>query len=74
MERDIIERLLDFDRCGHTAGDRVNLRECAAVEIHNLRQENERFRKALEVIAGSSDKLQALQAIGALDNIGPAVS
>lgn len=74
MEQDIIERLMDFDRCGLTAGDRVNLRESAAIEIHNLRQENERYRKALEVIAGSADRLQALQAAGALENIGPKLS
>lgn len=73
MERDIIERLMDFERCGLTALDRVNIRECAAIEIHRLRMENERFRKALEVIAGSSDKLQALQAVTALDNIGAAL-
>lgn len=74
MERDIIERLMDFDRCGLTAGERVNLRECAAVEIHQLRQENEKYRKTLEVIAGSADKLQATQALGALTNIGAALS
>lgn len=73
MERDIIERLMDFEWCGLTALDRVNIRECAAIEIHRLQMENERFRKALEVIAGSSDKLQALQAVTALDNIGAAV-
>lgn len=73
MERDIIERLMDFERCGLTALDRVNLRECAAIEIHRLRQENDRFRNALEVISGSSDRLQALQAIAALDNIGPKI-
>lgn len=38
MERDIIERLMDFERCGLTPGTRVNLRECAAIEIHNLRE------------------------------------
>jgi hypothetical protein len=72
--RDIIERLLDFERCGLTAGERVNMRECVAIEIASLRRENERFRAALEVIAGSSDKLQALQAIAALDNIGADVA
>lgn len=73
-ERDIIEKLLDFERCGQTPGTRINLRESAAVEIHRLRQENERYRKALEVIAGSSDRLQALQATAALDNIGPSIT
>ena len=73
-ERDIIDRLLDFECCGLTALDRVNIRECAAIEIHKLRRENERFRKALEIIAGSSDRLQALQAVGALHNIGPAIT
>jgi hypothetical protein len=42
-ERDIIEKLLDFERCGQTAGTRVSLRECAAVEIFRLRQEVERL-------------------------------
>lgn len=74
MERDIIERLMDFEGCGLTALDRVNMRECAAIEIHKLRQENERYRKALEIIAGSADRLQALQAVAALDNIGAAVT
>jgi hypothetical protein len=37
MTVDIIERLMDFDNCGNTAADRVNLRECAAIEIHKLR-------------------------------------
>ena len=37
MERDILERLMDFDRCGLTASDRVNIRECAAIEIAKLR-------------------------------------
>ena len=73
-EIDIIERLMDFENHGLTAIDRVNMRECAAIEIHKLRQENERYRKALEVIAGSSDRLQALQAVGALDNIGAPIS
>ena len=73
-DRDIVEKLLDFDRCGLTPGTRVNLRESAAVEIHRLRQENEKYRKTLEIIAGSADKLQATQALGALINIGAAVS
>jgi hypothetical protein len=73
-ERDIIEKLMDFERCGHTAGDRINMRECAAIEIHKLRQENERYRRALEVIAGSADRLQALQAVAALDNIGAPIT
>lgn len=42
MEQDIIERLMDFERCGLTALERVNLRECAAIEIHKLRCEIER--------------------------------
>jgi hypothetical protein len=77
-ERDIIERLLDFERCGRTSGTLVNLRECAAVEIARLRKELldtesdcDRYRGALEVIAGSSqDKLQVMQAKAALPNIG----
>jgi hypothetical protein len=73
MERDIVERLLDFKRCGIVAGDRINLRECAAIEINNLRKRNEQLRAALTVISGSSDRLQALQARAALDNIGAKV-
>lgn len=45
--RDIIEKLLDFDRCGLTPGTRVNLRECAAIEIMKLRGE---LAKARDVI------------------------
>lgn len=73
-ERDVVEKLLDFERCGLTPGTRVNLRESAAIEIHRLRQENEKYRKTLEVVAGSADKLQATQALGVLTNIGAAVS
>lgn len=40
-------------------------------EIARLTQEVERYRAALTVIAGSADRLQASQAICALDNIGP---
>jgi len=74
MERDIIERLMDFERCGLTAGNMINMRECAAIEIHNLRRDNDRMRAALEIIAGSPDRLQALQATAALDNIGAVVT
>lgn len=80
--RDIIEKLLDFERCGLTPGTRVNLRESAAIEIHRLRQDLsasesdcDRYRAALEVIAGNAqDKLQAMQAKAALANIGAAVA
>jgi hypothetical protein len=44
-DRDIIERLLDFERCGLTAIDRVNLRECAAIEIARLRRALESLTK-----------------------------
>lgn len=37
MERDIIERLMDFDGDGRSAQERVKLREDAAMEIHKLR-------------------------------------
>ena len=41
-------------------------------EIERLQAENAKFRSALEIIAESStDKLKALQAKGALANIGP---
>lgn len=42
-------------------------------EIARLRGEVERYRAALTVIAGSADRLQAAQAVCALDNIGPEV-
>jgi hypothetical protein len=74
MERDIIERLMDFESCGLTALDRVNMRECAAIEIHKLRDQNDRYRKALEIINGSADWLVSRQAAAALDNIGPPLS
>jgi len=73
-DRDIIERLMDFERCGLTALDRVNMRECAAIEIHKLRDQNDRYRKALEVINGSADWLISRQAAAALDNIGAPLS
>ena len=80
--RDIVEKLLDFERCGLTPATRVNLRECAAIEIAKLRRDLEetddtvaRYRAALETIAGASqDKLQAMQAKAALTNIGAPVS
>jgi len=79
--RDIVEKLLDFEHYGLTPSTRVNLRECAAIEIAKLRKDIDdiesdcdRYRSALEVIAGSSqDKLQAMQAKAALANIGPPV-
>lgn len=46
--------------------------DCAA-EIEDLKDRIARLRAALELIAGSPDKLQALQAKAALDNIGPNV-
>lgn len=70
---DIIEKLMDFERFGLTAEDRVQMREDAAMEIFNLRQRIENLRSALKVIEGSTDRLQALQAAAALENIGPKV-
>lgn len=70
---DIIERLMDFENFGLTAEDRVQMREDAAMEIFNLRQRVESLRSALKVIEGSTDRLRALQAAAALDNIGPKV-
>jgi hypothetical protein len=71
IERDIIERLLDFEKCGLTALDRVNMRECAAIEIHKLRATNDKYRKTLEIIAGQPQcVLESMQARVALDNIG----
>lgn len=47
-------------------------RDHLAEQCDTLLRENERLRAALELIAGNtSDKLQALQAKSALDNIGP---
>jgi hypothetical protein len=40
-------------------------------EIASLTEERDRYRAALVVISGSPDRLQALQAVCALDNIGP---
>ena len=70
---DIIERLMDFENFGLTAEDRVQMREDAAMEIFNLRQRVESLRSALKVIEGSTDRLRALQAAAALENIGPKV-
>lgn len=42
-------------------------------EADDMREEIDRLRAALEIIAGSSDRLQALQARAALDNIGAKV-
>jgi len=48
--------------------------DIAMAEIERLREENTRYREALELIAeNSQDKLKALQAKVALDNIGAAV-
>lgn len=45
------------------------------LEVVELRKENERLRATLEIIAGSAtDKLQAMRAKAALDNIGPAMA
>ena len=70
---DIIETLMDFENFGLTAEDRVQMREDAAMEIFNLRQRVEILRSTLNVIEGSTDRLRALQAASALENIGPKV-
>jgi hypothetical protein len=45
------------------------------VEAHaDMREQHERMRGALQVIAGSADELQRLQAVAALANIGPRTS
>lgn len=52
--------------------DAYNVRDVADWQVlADAADEIERLRGALTIIAGSSDKLQALQAAGALDNIGP---
>lgn len=38
--------------------------------LSDAADEIERLRATLTIIAGSSDRLQAAQAVGALDNIG----
>jgi len=43
-------------------------------QIARLTEERDRYRAALVVISGSSDRVQALQAIGALENIGPPIT
>ena len=48
QDRDIIERLMDFERSGLTATDRVSIRECAAMEIFTLRQRIDCLRSQLE--------------------------
>lgn len=75
MEKDIIERLRDANMgwSGDALCVDADTAADGAAEIERLREENDRFRKALEIIAGSSDKLQATQALGALTNIGAAV-
>jgi hypothetical protein len=55
MEKDIIERLMDFDHYGLTPGQRVSLREEAAIEICRLRQENGRYWKALKRVLNASN-------------------
>lgn len=40
-------------------------------EIASLTAERDRYKAALTIISGSSDRLRASQAICALDNIGP---
>lgn len=42
-------------------------------EIASLTAERDRYRSALVVITGSADRLQAAQAVCALDNIGPSI-
>lgn len=51
--------------------DHWSIREAAADEIERLREQNGRYRKALEIINGSADWLVARQAASALANIGP---
>lgn len=45
---DIIQKLMDFERCGTSAWGRVNLRENAAIEIFKLRAEVHSMKTALE--------------------------
>lgn len=64
---DLVERLrFDATRC------EVQFSKGVASNIEEAAAEIERLRAALELIAGSAtDKLQAMQARNALDNIGP---
>ena len=47
-EVDIVDRLLDFERYGLTASERVNIRECAAIEIHRLRTSKSDLMRVLQ--------------------------
>lgn len=44
-DRDLITRLMDFERCGNTALGRVQLREQSAIEIFMLRNALEAISK-----------------------------
>lgn len=55
--------------------DAYNARDLADWQIlADAADEIERLRGALTIIAGSADRLQALQAVAALDNIGAGVA
>jgi hypothetical protein len=55
--------------------DAYNVRDLADWELlSDAADEIERLRATLTIIAGSTDRLQATQALGALDNIGAKVS
>lgn len=54
--------------------DAYNVRDLADWQLlADAADEIERLREALTIIAGSADRLQALQAAAALDNIGARV-
>lgn len=45
-DRDIVERLVDFDHYGNTATERFSMRMAAAQEIKKLRADVERLRRS----------------------------
>jgi hypothetical protein len=59
----------------HSSGERLPSSDAAVVgaDTDRLHREIERLRAALKIIAGSSDRVQAMQASAALDNIGAKV-
>lgn len=55
MDKDIVERLMDFERYGTSSGGRVELREQSAIEIFSLRNALE----AISKLDGKSDLTDA---------------
>ena len=49
-EQDVMHQLLDFENHGKTAGERVNLRERAAIEIFKARADAQHLREEMRKI------------------------